>query len=192
MRASACCSRAVCRRSEIQLQGARIDTLVGQLVTAGMSEHMRMHAEWHLGGLAEPFQHAAEANRTHRCSALAHEHVAPRLLLTRQAPQSTQFDAGEGVYAGYTVLRPRDLQPAVNEVDLLPAQTAQLGRPPLNQEGRNDEYDSSQESGHAGKQHGIDCDSDHSRSPVRKSQSVNRRPIGTPIGIQKGPPGPTL
>ena len=34
-----------------------------------------------------------------------------------------------------------------------------------NQEGRSDDYDSSHRSGHPGKQHGVDNDSDHSRVP---------------------------
>jgi len=43
----------------------------------------------------------------------------------------------------------------------------------LNQEGRNDDYDSSHHNGHAGKQHGVDNDSDHSRSPFLRPRYTN-------------------
>jgi hypothetical protein len=32
-----------------------------------MAQHVRMDVEWHLAGLAEPFQHAAKADRAHGC-----------------------------------------------------------------------------------------------------------------------------
>ena len=48
--------------AEVVLQRSRIDTLVCQLEAASMAQHVRMHAKRHLGGLAEPFQHPAEAN----------------------------------------------------------------------------------------------------------------------------------
>ena len=70
--------------AEVVLQRSRIDTLVCQLEAAGMAQHVRMHAKRHLGGLTEPFQHAAKADRAHGCPALAHEHVARRLLLALQ------------------------------------------------------------------------------------------------------------
>jgi len=53
--------------TEVVPQGSRIDTLVE---AACMAQHVRMYAKRHLGGLAEPFQHAAEANRTHGYPAL--------------------------------------------------------------------------------------------------------------------------
>jgi len=63
--------------AEVVLQRSRIDPLVRQLKAAGMAQHMRMDAKCHLGGLTEPFQHAAKADWAHGCPALAHEHVAP-------------------------------------------------------------------------------------------------------------------
>ena len=49
--------------AEILLQRSRIDTLVCQHEAAGMAQHVRMDAKCHLGGLTEPFQHAAKADR---------------------------------------------------------------------------------------------------------------------------------
>ena len=57
--------------AEVMLQRSRIDTLVCQLEAAGMAQHVRMYAKPHLGGLTEPLQHAAKADRAHGCPALA-------------------------------------------------------------------------------------------------------------------------
>src|SRR6516162_4276916 len=56
--------------AEVMLQRSRIDPLVCQLEAAGMAQHVRMDAKCHLGGLTEPFQHSAKADRAHGCPAL--------------------------------------------------------------------------------------------------------------------------
>src|SRR5262245_4400952 len=66
---------------EVVLEGARIDALVRELEPGGMAKHMRMNREWHFSSLAEATDHPAKADRAHRGGALAHEHVAARLLL---------------------------------------------------------------------------------------------------------------
>jgi hypothetical protein len=38
---------------EVVLKGARVLAIIGQFETAGMAEHVRMHAEWHLRSLPE-------------------------------------------------------------------------------------------------------------------------------------------
>jgi hypothetical protein len=38
--------------------------IIGELESTGMAEHVRTHAEWHLGGLAKPPHHAPEAHGT--------------------------------------------------------------------------------------------------------------------------------
>jgi len=68
------------------LQRAGVLAVIGQFETAGMAEHMRVHAEWHLRRLPKPRDHSAEARGTHGHTALAQEHVAPRLLLALEAP----------------------------------------------------------------------------------------------------------
>ena len=45
---------------------------IGELEPAGMAQHVRMDWEGHLGGLAEPSDHAAKPDGTHGCPALAH------------------------------------------------------------------------------------------------------------------------
>ena len=64
-----------------------------------------------------------------------------------------------------------------------------------NQEGRSDDYDSSHRSGHPGKQHGVDNDSDHSRVPFYEAALHQRltlarrwRQVGirTPFSAPRG------
>jgi hypothetical protein len=50
---------------EIVLPRPRILSIVGELESACMAEHVRMYAEWHLGALAKPPHHASEAYGTH-------------------------------------------------------------------------------------------------------------------------------
>ena len=50
-----------------------------------------------------------------------------------------------------------------------------------NQEGRSDDYDSSHHSGHPGKQHGVDNDSDHSRAPLFRGRATPTPYLGTKV-----------
>src|SRR5262249_1385283 len=70
--------------AEVVLQRARIDALVRQLVAASVPQHVWMDGERHLGGLAEAQDQLLEAVRRHRCSPLAHEHIASWPLLALQ------------------------------------------------------------------------------------------------------------
>src|SRR5262245_50347657 len=54
--------------------------------------------------------------------------VTARRLLALKPTQSAEFTAGERMDRGYAALEPRDVQPGMGEVDLFPAQRAQLGR----------------------------------------------------------------
>src|SRR5262249_51701662 len=49
--------------AEVVLQRARIDTLIRELVSAGMAQHVRMDRERHLGGLAEALDQLLKAIR---------------------------------------------------------------------------------------------------------------------------------
>src|SRR5262245_42600620 len=113
---------------EVVLQGACVMPVVGEFEPAGMAEHVRMHAERHPGALPEPCNHSAKADRAHGCSPLTHEDVATWPLLALKTPQGAKFAARQWVNRGNAVLEPRDMQPGMHEIDLLPAQGAQLGR----------------------------------------------------------------
>jgi hypothetical protein len=85
-------------------------------------QHVRVHAERHLGGLAEPIDHSAEPSGTHGCPTLAHEHVAAKLLLALEATQGTEFGPPKRLDRRHAILEPRDVQAAMDEIDLFPAQ----------------------------------------------------------------------
>jgi hypothetical protein len=79
--------------TEVVLQRARIDALIGQFETSRVPEHVRMDLERHLRGLAQPGDHSPKTNSTHGRPPFAHEHIAARLLLALQSTQSAEFDA---------------------------------------------------------------------------------------------------
>ena len=52
--------------AEVVLQSAGIVAVVGELVTAGVAQHVWMDREWHLGGLAEALDEMMEAHGADR------------------------------------------------------------------------------------------------------------------------------
>ena len=58
--------------AEVVLQSAGIVAVVGELVTAGVAQHVWMDREWHLGGLAEALDEMME----HRPATLRNEHMS--------------------------------------------------------------------------------------------------------------------
>jgi hypothetical protein len=89
-------------------------------------------------GFAEPRNHSAEADGTHGCAPLAQEQVAAWLLLALKATQGAEFGPRQRVDRGYPALEPRNVQPAMDDVDLLPTEGAQLGRSQPVPEGQQD------------------------------------------------------
>src|SRR6476619_6147749 len=61
--------------AEVMLEGPRIPPVIGEFVSAGMPEHVRMDRELELGSDCQTRQHFAEAGCCHRRPALGHEHV---------------------------------------------------------------------------------------------------------------------
>ena len=53
---------------EVSLQRPGVDAISGQLVTASVSEHVRMRLDAKIGGNASAFHHAAESRRCERCA----------------------------------------------------------------------------------------------------------------------------
>jgi hypothetical protein len=58
------------------LERAIIVAIVRKLVSAGMAEHVRVDAEWHLRDLAEALDEPVEAYGAHRPTALRNEYVS--------------------------------------------------------------------------------------------------------------------
>jgi hypothetical protein len=61
---------------EVMLQGARVVAVVRQLETTGMTEHVGVDWERHLGGLAEALDEPMETDRADWPPALRNEYVS--------------------------------------------------------------------------------------------------------------------
>src|SRR5262245_65413254 len=55
---------------EIVLQGPRVVAIVGELEPTGMTKHVRVDREWHLGGLADALDEAVGICGGHWCAEL--------------------------------------------------------------------------------------------------------------------------
>src|SRR5215207_8708947 len=112
---------------EIMLQSPRVLAVVDQLVAARMPQHVRVYREGKRCSLPCAGEHLTKAGRRHRRASLSDEYI-PRLDgFALEFAQSAQLPAPEWVDAGPAVLDPPDVQQAVLEVDLVPAERAQLG-----------------------------------------------------------------
>ena len=115
---------------EIGLQRASIDAFVGELVAAGVPEHVRVHWETEASRDAEPRDHLAKARGRERRTAFGREDKRRRrVLLALEPAQRPQLAAGQRMDGFGAALDPADMQAAVGEVDRVPAQRDQLGRP---------------------------------------------------------------
>jgi hypothetical protein len=56
--------------AKIMLKGSRVVTVIGELVTARMAQHVRMDREWHPSNLTEPLDKPMEADGAHRPTTL--------------------------------------------------------------------------------------------------------------------------
>ncbi len=61
--------------TEIMLQGAGIVSIVGKLIAACVTQHVRMDGEWHLGGLTKALDKPMKADGAHRPAALRIKHI---------------------------------------------------------------------------------------------------------------------
>ena len=66
---------------EIVLQSSGIVSIVGELVPAGMAQHVRMDRKRHPGGFPEALDEPMEADRAHWSTPLGNEHVGIRGVL---------------------------------------------------------------------------------------------------------------
>jgi hypothetical protein len=61
--------------TEVVLERTSIVAIVGELVSAGVPEHVRMDAKWHLSGLTEALDEPVKAYGAHWPTALRNEYV---------------------------------------------------------------------------------------------------------------------
>jgi hypothetical protein len=60
--------------AKVMLQRAGIVPIVGELIAAGVTQHVRMNAKWHFGGLSETLDKPMEADWADRSAALGDEY----------------------------------------------------------------------------------------------------------------------
>src|SRR5262249_12569405 len=92
-----------------------------------MPQHVGMDSERHLGGQPKPGHHPAKGNCGHRSASLAHEDISSGLLFALETAQGAKFDAGQWMDGGHPILKPMDVQAAMDKINLLPAQRTQFG-----------------------------------------------------------------
>jgi len=56
--------------AKIMLKGSRVVTVIGELVSARMAQHVRVDREGHPSSLTEPLDKPMEADRAHRPTTL--------------------------------------------------------------------------------------------------------------------------
>jgi hypothetical protein len=111
------------------LNRPRVVPLVGESVSAGVAQHMRVRLELQAGGSGGALNHAGKAGRRERGSPLADEDEGRRRALALEPAQGPQFIPVEGMGARGAVLDSPDVEHRAVEVDLVPAQVADLGGP---------------------------------------------------------------
>jgi hypothetical protein len=79
---------------KIGLQRSCVMAVIGQLVTAGVAQHVRMRLEREFGLRARALDHPGKPSRTEGCATLRCEHEGWfGLLFALKPPKSAQFVA---------------------------------------------------------------------------------------------------
>lgn len=108
--------------SQIALNRARIDALVGQLVTASVTQHVRVDLHVETGSVARPLDHGLKAPGCEWCAALAEKDEGRSRRLPFKSAQGAQFTPRQGVRCRCALFDSADVQDAAFQVHLLPAQ----------------------------------------------------------------------
>ena len=83
--------------AEIGLQRAGIDAVIGELETAGVAQHVRMHWEIEVSRDTEPGDHLAESRRREWCTAFGREDngdAGSCSRLSRRSARNSRPDSG--------------------------------------------------------------------------------------------------
>jgi hypothetical protein len=114
--------------AHVELDGTGVVAVIGELVAAGMPQHVRVDAKGQLGGNAGALDHLQEPFLAERRPPLAYEHVAVLRLLAQQLAQRPQLLTADRVDALDAVLDPVDVKLSALEVMLLPPELAHVCR----------------------------------------------------------------
>jgi hypothetical protein len=116
---------------QVGLQAARIVAVVGELVAAGVPQHVRVYLECREPSrLARTREHLGKTVGGERGTTLGHEHERRRrYLLALETAQGPQLAAGERLRGRRAILPAAHVQHGAREADLIPAQVTSLRRP---------------------------------------------------------------
>ena len=84
--------------TEVLLKRPRVLSVIGEFEAAGVSQHVRMDREGHLGRLAKPAYHAPKPDGTGGSPAFTHEYVPPRFLFPLQSAERPKLGARKGMH----------------------------------------------------------------------------------------------
>ena len=112
--------------AEVGLQRAGIDTVVGQLIAAGMAQHVRVDLDAEIGRDCCPLDHAGKTGRRERRAAFRNEHERRRSAVALVPAERPHLSAGQGMRGRRAVLDAADMECRRLEVELLPSQVADL------------------------------------------------------------------
>lgn len=114
---------------EVMLDGAGILAVVGELVTRGMPQHVRMDREADRGLFAGSCHDLSHGVRRQRGLAFADEDIGRFRILPLQPAQGPQFRAAERMHRRYPVLPPRHMHQPLQKIHLIPAKRHQFRDP---------------------------------------------------------------
>jgi hypothetical protein len=101
-----------------------------QCVSGRMPQHVDMHREWQPSGFPSTLNHASNAHPSERLTTLIDEDLGPldpvSLLLPLQQLETAHLIALQVMHAVGTALEPAHDNGALPQVDVIPAQIADL------------------------------------------------------------------
>src|SRR5262249_39357736 len=98
--------------AQIALDRARIDALIGQLVTTSMAQHVRVDFHVEARSLSRALHHRLKTPRRKRCPTLAHKDEVRSCRLPFQPAQGAQLTPGQGVRCRGALFDSADVQDA--------------------------------------------------------------------------------
>src|SRR5262249_32098177 len=115
--------------AEIDLDGASVVAVVGELKPAGMPQHVGMHEEREFRSHARPGNHALISGCGQWRATRRDEEVWRRCGLAQELAQRAAFPRRYWMHAGIPALGPAYMQAPGGKVDVVPAQCHQLRGP---------------------------------------------------------------
>jgi hypothetical protein len=114
---------------EVGLQASGVPALVGELVAAGVAQHVRVYAERHVRSLTQSGHHLAKPRRRHGPATLRAKHMWSWWVLALEPTQGAKLAVAKVMGRGIAVFGPANTDRFPGKVDLIPLQIAKLAGP---------------------------------------------------------------